>query len=231
MVELIRCVVVAAALVALAGCGGSGGSDAGRSATTSTREAGPSTTVAGSSQAEVATTTEPLDETGVEKELTSSDGWKYRVTIYPAGSASPDPSPGECIQTAPPGSTNLTVRMEITNLLQDRAAPWPELGTALNLDATGSAVVPGADTIEKAPFSNLEIFPTGPDARCLLAAGMSPGIGVDPQEIGAGETKNFTITAGPLSSPEPDGISLVLRAFGQAGGDSMGRVDWAVPLT
>lgn len=216
-----RMLVLAATMMLTAGCGSSGGRDA---ASSSAGAESTSTTTSAS----VSSTTAPELSAMVEKEMETPAGWRYMIRITPTG-ASPDASEGGCIETAPPGRTNLTFEMEIENLIADRAAPWPNLFTGLNMNEFGTAVMPEATNVEEADFSTLEITPNDPDKPCFLQLAIGPGLGAEPREIPAGGTKSFVIVAGSPVDPLPDGIELLVRGQGVTG--QAGRnLDWAVPV-
>lgn len=201
--------MTALALV-ISACGGNGGGDDNDSAASavesSTTTANPTTT-----------TTAPEPE-GVVREVTDAEGWSYSLNFVPLD---PDPaaSLGGCVDGPPPGQTNLRMRLIVENLVDDRDAPWPEIVTALNLTADGTATTAAAN-VENSDFSSIEISPYGVGKACILASGITD-YQTDPSApalvVPAGGTTEFTIVAGPVSDPPPDGTTLLVRYFRQVG--------------
>jgi hypothetical protein len=228
-----------AAAVALSACGGSGGSSAdvsvianttAESLTTTTEvsattaapiEFGPEPTTA-------VTSAEPKDilENQVVQDFQSAEGWKYRIGIAPI-LPNPEKSVAECIDVAPPGSTNLRYVMVIENLLSDRAAPYPTMSFSLNLTPDGTTLEPRAGDLEVKAFDLIEVDPNAPGTRCFNASVLWPGTGSDAQSIPAGEREFFLITAGPVSDPPIDGTAL--QAFVSAR-DAVTQFNVSVPF-
>ena len=98
-----------------------------------------------------ATTTAPATSTTLAaqtytSELTTTDGYRYRVTVV-VGERSPTGSPDECPGTAIPGRYSLPVTLTVANLATDRPAPFPPLRVEL---ATAPGTRPGQVMVKDA---------------------------------------------------------------------------------
>jgi hypothetical protein len=171
-----------------------------------TTTAAPTTTTT-----EPATTTTTVDPRIVVRDVTTKEGWRYRITIAPA---TPDPNPtsDRCVPLAPPGQTNARWGMVVENLLTDRAAPWPFISAAINLNEAGTAVDRRATTPLKASFHGVNLAPNEM-TLCYLRAVLDGG-SRNEHMIEPGATEEFTITAGPVADPVPAGTQLLVDLGG-----------------
>ena len=197
-------------LAVLTGCGGTNShgvalADAQRTETTTPVTAIPPSTTTATSVSTTTTTTNPYV---LAREVTSKDGWRYRVTIA-AGIPQPDPTDDRCVQLAPPGTTNLRWAISVENLLADRPAPWPGLFTGLNLNEAGTAIDKQATTVLKAlSFRPVDISPNEM-SMCGLRSALWGGSRSE-HLIPPGGTAEFSVTAGPIPEPVPEGTELLM---------------------
>lgn len=160
--------------------------------------------------------------------LTTSDGWKYRITVT-FTSAGPSTSPGGCVPTPSPGQTNVRFSVVVENLIGDREAPSPVMQFGANIGANGGVdrSITNIDTegtnilqlhVETTP-NNAPVIP-GNDP-CLQAGDLFTNSATIP----AGGSSQFTVVIGPVPDPLPSGLGLLVR-----GSRSMvDNLDWTVP--
>lgn len=147
---------------------------------------------------------------GVSKTYTSKEGWRYSVNVS-FTKFDPSQSPLGCEDTQPPGRTNAWFTIAVTNLLTDRAAPFPPLGVGNDLNENGSAVNANAMTSFEGGanlhevLSNVELSPST-STYCLFAHQV---VSTDGQ-ISAGGYTTFTAVMGSVSDPAPPGTALLV---------------------
>lgn len=199
MMKRTAMTLVAASLM-LAGCGGSG--------PTSERQAGAvgDTTTTMATAAPSTTTTTTVQVAGNATEITTSEGWQYRVIVGSLG-YNGSPSQDGCVKVAAPGQTNLWWAIRVENLLADRPAPIPPIhSVGLNLNAAGTAVQSGTSQEIMLPFERVTVEPS-PFGMCGLRHLVTGSKDLVP----AGGSTDFIVTAGPVSDPIPTGTQLLLR--------------------
>ena len=214
-------VAVVAVVATLAGCGGSTKSATPKSTQTpSTTSTSVPTTTTSESTTTTTTTTVPKPA-GVSQEVTTSDGWRYRITLAPGGrDLQGSPIPGGCVGIPPPGKTDLDFIVTITNLATDRPAPSPEFTTGVNLTQDGLGVQPQATNVEGSQFSGIEVAGSE-QAQCPLQAGLGSGaLTIEPGK----STVPMHGIVGPMVDPPPSGLKLFLRVFDHSG-PGIRRVD------
>lgn len=163
---------------------------------------------------EPTTTTAVAAVVGISESVVSAEGWSYLIQISP-DPLNPASSPGGCIDTAPPGRTNVRFTMSVTNELDDRPAPWPNMAFTANLVDAGDAVDEAAVDFESSSYRNIEVYPQAGPTPCFLGSTIGPRQD-NPIEIEPGRDTRFTITIGQVTDPPPPGLELHVR-FDQAG--------------
>ena len=73
-------------------------------------------------------------------DLTTSDGYRYTITMLVGARTPPGGAPDECPNPATPGKTSFPVTLTVANQAADRPAPWPPLRIEL---ATAPGTRPG----------------------------------------------------------------------------------------
>lgn len=212
-----------ALLILAAGCGGDAREQA---STTGATETTPATTAFPTTSTTRGTTTTTLPRTTstqvdfsviaqADVEYETTEGWQYRVVIY-GGTPDPNPSPGECIDVAPPSLTNLRFVLTITALLEDRPSPSPNIVFSSNLGDSGIPIPttdPFSEDLAGLNLRRIEVIPNGPDTSCLLASGLS---GVE-ENIAAGGDSQHLVTVGPIDPDRLSELLLGMRLFKRPG--------------
>ncbi len=210
------------ALAALSGACGSSGTGQGSQPTSDGAAESASTTTTAAESPTTTTepepppsTTEAPDEPAgvVLGEFEDADGWRYRLELH---SVAERPGAGDkCIDTAPPGKTNIRGILRIVNLLDDREAPWPSITLGANNTEDGGTFG-GVDTlldlpIDEVPLRTFELHsPDGDDVECLVT-GIFPS---SPRDvIAASAVLELEFLVGPVSEPAPAGLELLGRFF------------------
>lgn len=160
------------------------------------------------------TTTQP----GVEQELLTEEGWRYRVLIVSQG-ADPSPSAGGCYDSPPPSQTHLRFKVKVINLIADRPSPPPNVVFGVNMSEDGTLAT-SADTLEKAAYRKIEVSPQRMDNRC------SSFISPTGTSLPAGGTAQYEVLIADVVRPPPDGIKLFVRGFGPQNA----YINWQVPF-
>ena len=135
-------------------------------------------------------------------ELTTTDGYRYKVTVL-LGERTRTGSPEECPGTAIPGRYFLPVTLTVANLAADRPAPFPPLRVEL---ATAPGTRPGQVMVKDASGSCTfapRVPSIGPGASVVFK-GTSPPIdeGAAPGTAGRIEVK-VSESAFTLAAPVP----------------------------
>jgi hypothetical protein len=156
----------------------------------------------------VTTTTPPA----ADAEVTTSAGWRYRVTVH-WDDAAPIASPLGCYAAPPPAQTNLRFEVTVTNELADRAAPFPEIVARANLTHDGVAVDPALTNLDTNAsfFSNIELSPQTQTTSCFDASSITSR---GQSNIGPGASQTITGVLGGIADPIPPGLTLFVRIFG-----------------
>lgn len=132
-------------------------------------------------------------------ELTTTDGYRYKVTVL-LGERTRTGSPDECPSTAVPGRYFLPITLTVANLATDRPAPFPPLRIE---HATTPGTRPGQIMV-KDPAGACTFFPRVPSipaGATVTFRGTTPPIeeGAAPGSAGRIEVKvsesTFTLAA------------------------------------
>lgn len=146
----------------------------------------------------------------------SAEGWRWEVNVAWDGT-SPAAGPRGCVPVAPPGQTNARYTITVTNLIEDRPSPLPNLFLDTNIDAAGT-VVPADDSmfedygwIERSRTGELETYEEGEMyfggtsmLDCVLAFGLEPSS----TQIPSGGSVTWIGAVGPVPDPPPAGLVL-----------------------
>ncbi len=173
---------------------------------------------------EAPTTTEPPPET-VELSWADNEGWEF-TAVASAAEVLPDESPGGCVPTANPGTSNVFVNLKIVNEIDDRPAPYPNLILDDNLNEDATAATPGITNEEAVSSSDrlIEITPNDSNLRCRSAR-ILWGFEID-EEIPAGGSTDFTIVSGPLPTPVAAGTEILVEYYDVNGDEGY----WSIPV-
>lgn len=213
----------------LVGCGDSADSEG--VATTSADVASSTTAQETTTSTPSSTTTTTTTTSTTLPPLPSmefGETWPYSATVEYLG---PDPSasPDGCADTARPGETYALVEISVTNLTDDREAPFPALGIYTNLGVDGS-IVP--EVVDFASYDSLNDI-DGPvvgtlgggygsnpvfwtiatrwsgGGRCVLSLSNRSLSGPD---IPAGGTSTEVVQIGEIPDPPPPGMFIAVVA-------------------
>jgi len=189
-------------------------------ATTSTVPTSITTLPATTTTSQPATTTEVVDVADLAPvgllPFTTTEGWEY-VLAFGEPTPTTSQSPGGCVDVPAPGLANVMFTVGVINVLDDRAAPTPELAFAANL-ANGGGFMSGDDPFDESMTTErllrgVEVWPNAPDQPCFLAANLYE----DLLDLPAAGSDVVLVVVGPVPEDRLSELIVGVRAFEQPG--------------